>query len=95
MTKRISNGTSCSQNREPSDWWKNAPPQRKNRKRQATKLKLGQDETGDWDVVKGGRVSTSEFGYLLDAGSGEALAVMELEEPIENSARLGFCFMSC
>ncbi|ELP32760.1 sulfatase [Rhodopirellula baltica] len=70
----------------PSECWNNAPPERTNRKRQSANLPPEQDQTGDWDVVKGGRVSASEFGYVLDAGAGEAFAVIELDEPIESSA---------
>lgn len=67
----------------PSEWWKN---QEGGKKKRAGKLGKGKDETGDWDVVKGGTVSRSEFGYLLDATEGEAFAVIELDEPIQEHA---------
>ncbi len=73
----------------PSDWWKNVPKreqQKKKEKKNAGKLKAGTDETGDWDVVRGGTVSKNEFGYRLDAGSGEAFALLELDTPIQESA---------
>ena len=69
----------------PSDWWKNEPKREKGKKKAAGKLKVGTDESGDWDVVKGGTVEKSEFGYLLDAGSGEAVALKKLDTPIQES----------
>lgn len=70
----------------PRDWWENAPPDGKKPNRPTKKLQPGQDETGDWDVVKGGHVTATEFGYLLDSERGEAFAVRKLESPIENRA---------
>ena len=70
----------------PSEWWKNVP-NREQKKRQASpRLKAGTDESGDWNVVRGGTVKKSDFGYHLDAGTGEAFALQKLEEPIQESA---------
>lgn len=70
----------------PSDWWENAPPDRKKKPRPSKKLQAGTDSSGDWDVVKGGTVSKTEFGYRLDAGSGEAFAVKKLDRPVQERA---------
>lgn len=69
----------------PSDWWKNVPRSEQTKKKAGGKLKAGTDKSGDWDLVRGGSVEKSEFGYLLDAGSGEAVALKELETPIQES----------
>lgn len=66
----------------PSEWWANASDGRKQR---GSKLEAGKDETGDWDVVKGGQVTKSDFGYLLE-GSGEAFALKKLAEPVQEKA---------
>ncbi len=67
----------------PSEWWKD---QDSGQKKRAGKLNEGKDDSGDWDVVRGGTVSKSEFGYLLDARDGEAFALIELDEPVQESA---------
>jgi arylsulfatase A len=72
----------------PHEWWeKEEQQQSKNKNKKAGgKLKAGTDETGDWDIVQGGTVSKSDFGYLLDAGTGEAFALKKLDEPIQEKA---------
>ncbi|MDP4938581.1 MAG: sulfatase-like hydrolase/transferase, partial [Verrucomicrobiales bacterium] len=72
----------------PNEWWENdAKRDAENQtKKTGAKLKEGTDKSGDWDVVKGGTVEKSEFGYLLDAGSSEAVALKILETPIQESA---------
>jgi len=72
----------------PNEWWENEARRasRNRKKKTGGKLEVGTDRTGDWDVVKGGTVEKSEFGYLLDAGSGEAVALKELDTPIQESA---------
>lgn len=70
----------------PKEWWENEPARKPAGKKKGGRLKAGTDRSGDWDVVKGGTVEKSEFGYLLDAGSGEAVALKELETPIQESA---------
>jgi len=68
----------------PSEWWKNQP--QGGRKKRGGKLKAGTDSTGDFDVVKGGSVTRSELGYLLDAGNAEAFALRKLEQPVQEAA---------
>ena len=68
----------------PSEWWKNQP--QGGRKKKGGKLKPGTDKTGDFDIVKGGTVTKTELGYLLEAGSAEAFALQKLDEPIQESA---------
>ena len=72
----------------PKEWWQNEPREesRKKEKKDGGKLKAGTDASGDWDVVTGGKVEKSEFGYLLDAGSGEAVALKKLDTPLQESA---------
>ena len=71
----------------PSEWWENeAESPKKQKKRQSGKLSEGKDETGDWDLVRGGTVSKTDFGYRLDASPGEALALIELDRPVQESA---------
>ena len=69
----------------PKEWWQNVPMQDQVKK-DGPKLKAGKDTTGNWDVVQGGTVTKSDFGYLLDAGSGEAFALKKLDQPIQESA---------
>ena len=68
----------------PSDWWK-SEPKRNPKKKSSGKLSAGTDKSGDWDVVKGGAVEKNEFGYVLDAGSSEAVALKKLDTPIQES----------
>ncbi|WP_442506823.1 sulfatase [Novipirellula sp. SH528] len=71
----------------PSEWWENeAENPKKQKKRRSGKLSEGKDETGDWDLVRGGTVSKTDFGYRLDASPGEALALKELDRPVQESA---------
>ena len=68
----------------PSEWWKNQPEGGK--KKRGGALKKGEDLTGDFDVVKGGTLSKSEFGYVLDTGDSEGFAVKKLDQPIQEKA---------
>lgn len=68
----------------PRKWWANIP--QGGRRRKGAELSSGTDQTGDFDVVKGGTVSKSEFGYLLDTGEGEGFAVKKLDTPIQEAA---------
>ena len=70
----------------PNQWWENEEQRQPKKKKGGGKLKPGKDATGDWDVIQGGTVSKSEFGYLLDAGSGEAFALKQLDEPVQEQA---------
>lgn len=67
----------------PSQWWANQPDGGK--RKNGPKLPEGKDTTGDFDIVKGATVSTSELGYLLDA-KGEGFAVQKLNTPVQESA---------
>ncbi|MDF1862265.1 MAG: sulfatase-like hydrolase/transferase [Verrucomicrobiales bacterium] len=71
----------------PREWWENEPVRKPGNQKKKTggKLKAGTDKSGDWDVVKGGTVEKSDFGYQLDAGSGEAVALKKLDTPIQES----------
>lgn len=68
----------------PSEWWRKVP--NGGTKKRGGNLSDGTDQTGDFDVVKGGTVAKSELGYLLDARDGEAFAVQKLEVPIQETA---------
>ena len=68
----------------PSQWWANQP--NGGRRSKGPILKNGKDNTGDFDVVKGGTVSKTEFGYLLDTGDSEGFAVQKLDRPVQESA---------
>lgn len=73
----------------PSEWWKSEAAQsRKSRrgKKVAGKLGDGTDETGDFSVVRGGKVTKSEIGYLLDSGESEAFALQKLDRPLQEVA---------
>lgn len=71
----------------PSEWWENEPDDpKKQKKRGGSKLSKGEDKTGDWDIVRGGTVSKTDFGYQLDANPGEALALVKLDQPVQGSA---------
>lgn len=68
----------------PSEWWKNIPDGGK--KKRGGKLADGKDQTGEFDVVRGGTIKKSEFGYVLDSGQSEGFAVMKLEQPVQEKA---------
>ncbi|NNE91088.1 MAG: sulfatase-like hydrolase/transferase [Verrucomicrobiales bacterium] len=78
----------------PKEWWENEPERKRGpgKKKAGGKLKAGTDKSGDWDVVKGGTVEKSDFGYLLDAGSGEAIALKKLDTPIQESATFSLSY---
>lgn len=61
------------------DWWKDdqQPPRRK----RSAALAPGEDQTGRFDIVRGGVVKPSEFGIALTTDS-EALALIQLDQPI-------------
>lgn len=71
----------------PREWWETEPKkEKKTTKRRAGKLAEGKDQTGDWDVVRGGTVTKSELGYQLNASPGEAFALKELDQPVQEQA---------
>lgn len=68
----------------PKQWWINQPQGGK--RKQGPMLSEGTDRSGDFDVVKGATVSTSELGYLLDTGGGEGFALQKLDSPVQDVA---------
>ena len=76
----------------PSQWWANQP--NGGRRSKGPILKNGKDNTGDFDVVKGGTVSKTEFGYLLDTGDSEGFAVQKLDRPVQESATFKLKYLS-
>lgn len=73
----------------PSEWWEGQAAQsRKNqgRKKKSGKLAEGKDESGDFDIVRGGLVTANEFGYLLDTGESEGFALQKLATPLQEKA---------
>ena len=72
----------------PREWWENEEPPKRNRGK-AKKLGKGNDETGDWLVVRGGKVIKSELGYRLSS-EGEAIALRKLDKPISGTERAAF-----
>ena len=75
---------------EGPDWWKDEPPRRP---RRSARLDPGTDETGDFDVVKGGTVTAAGEGYHLQS-AGECLALRELDAPITDQATLRLRYQS-
>lgn len=77
------------------DWWKDdIQKQPRGRVRGKTKkLMAGKDETGDFDVVLGTRVTASEFGYRLEP-EGEGLAFQKLDKPITGRATIRLKYRS-
>ena len=73
----------------PSEWWKRqADQERRNqgRKKKSGKLAEGKDESGDFGLVRGGKVTTSKFGYLLDTVGSEGFALQKLATPLQEKA---------
>lgn len=73
----------------PSEWWKNQAEEgrkKQSRKKKSAKLPAGKDATGDFSIVKGAKVTASEFGYLLDTGDTEGFALQKLAIPLQESA---------
>ncbi len=66
----------------PSEWWVNEKPRQRGKRTKGKKLSEGKDETGDWEIVKGGTVTKDGEGYLLDAGQGEAFALHKLDRAV-------------
>ncbi len=64
---------------EGPDWF------RKGLRQQAKISRDGTDETGDFDVVKGGTIRSSSMGYSFEA-PGEAMALKQLSQPISDRA---------
>ncbi|MCH1502892.1 MAG: sulfatase-like hydrolase/transferase [Verrucomicrobiales bacterium] len=72
----------------PRDWWENEPPREK-KGGNPKKLGKGTDESGDWPIVRGGKVTKSPLGYRLSSG-GEAIALRKLDKPILGNERVAF-----
>ncbi|TWT84113.1 Arylsulfatase [Planctomycetes bacterium CA13] len=68
----------------PSEWWRDQPDGGK--KKNSGPLPDGQDNTGDFDVVKGAVVSKSDFGYVLDSGESQGFALQKLDSPMNETA---------
>ncbi len=68
---------------EGPDWWQDDPNEGYAR---AKRLPKGEDQTGEFDVVRGGVVSNHSLGYRLNAQEGEAIAMRELASPIQGKA---------
>ncbi len=68
----------------PSEWWAN---KNGGSRKRGGPLADGEDKTGgEFDKVKGGVISKTDYGFLLDASKGEAFAVKKLETPIQEKA---------
>ena len=72
------------ENEGPKQWWIDQPQGGKRQK--GPKLADGTDKTGEFDIVKGGTVSASDLGYLLETDQGEGFALQKLDAPIQESA---------
>ena len=68
---------------EGPDWWQQEAP----RSRKAKPLPDGKDDTGTFDIIKGGIAKTSNEGIYLTT-SDECLALHKLEKPIANTATI-------
>jgi arylsulfatase A len=70
-------------------WWKNDIKRTKAPKKGAktSEPNVGKDETGDFDIVLGGRITKSELGYRLESEK-EAIALQTLAKPIADSATI-------
>ncbi|MCC9642489.1 sulfatase-like hydrolase/transferase [Rhodopirellula sp. JC740] len=69
---------------EGPDWWKlDQPKQRK--KSPAVEPPLGKDTTGDFDVVRGSSVMSTDFGYRISPEA-EGIALQKLDDPIVDQA---------
>ena len=73
----------------PSEWWKKQAAQGRKKqqgRKKAGKLVEGSDESGDFSIVRGGKVTPSDFGYLFDTGESEGFALQKLDRPLQEVA---------
>jgi arylsulfatase A len=83
---------------EGPDWWKNEtekkPKATKSSKRKkATALPDGKDETGSFDLVKGGTTSKGGLGTLLTT-TAEAFALQQLDSPIKDEVTFSVSYQA-
>ena len=81
----------------PSEWWENQAEEgrkKQSRKKKSVKLPEGKDATGDFQIVKGAKVSRSDFGYVLDTGDSEGFALQKLAIPLQEAATFKVKFRS-
>ena len=78
--------------KEGPDWWKLDKPRNRGGKK-STEPPAGKDSTGDFDVVLGANVSSTDFGYSMSPET-EGLAFQKLDQPITESATIRLKFRS-
>lgn len=80
--------------KEGPDWWKlDQSPKRKTKKATSSEPGPGKDSTGDFDLVLGTDVSSTDFGYSLSPAA-EGLAFQKLEQPITGKATIRLKYRS-
>lgn len=78
--------------KEGPDWWKLDKPRNRGGRKSNEPL-AGKDSTGDFDVVLGTSVSTTDFGYSMSPQT-EGLAFQKLDQPITESATIRLKYRS-
>lgn len=78
----------------PREWWQKEQPRKKQNRgkakpKKAGKLSDGNDQSGDWPIVRGGSVTKSESSYRLTS-AGEAFALRPLDPPLTDKSRAVF-----
>ena len=74
---------------EGPDWWK----QETKRRRKPKPLSEGKDQTGTFDIIKGGTAKKSSLGVELSS-DGECLALQELKEAVTDQLTVRFQYRS-
>ncbi len=74
---------------EGPDWWKQETKPRQKPK----PLPKGNDQTGTFDIIKGGTASKSDLGVELSS-DGECLALRKLKEPVTDRLTVRFRYRS-
>lgn len=78
--------------KEGPDWWKLDKPRNRSVKK-SVEPAAGEDATGDFDVVLGASVSSTDFGYSM-APKTEGLAFQKLSRPITESTTIRLKYRS-
>lgn len=78
--------------KEGPDWWKLDKP-RNRAVKNSIEPAAGKDSTGDFDVVLGASVSSTDFGYSMSPKT-EGLAFQKLQQPITESATIRLKYRS-
>ena len=78
--------------KEGPDWWKLDKPRNRGGKK-SIEPPAGKDLTGDFDVVLGAGVSSTDFGYSISPET-EGLAFQKLDQPITESATIRLKYRS-